>query len=581
MIKCKVCGTANSFDSSVCTNCGNKLRVKRKTGTGKKRTGNHRREEKKPPEDIFSTSDRIEIGNAQKPIEDVFSSDEAYEKVKKNSVLEKIHVLEEEIGDTSEVIEEETKIVPTVINRRTSNDIIRASEKPKKNKKHDIPYRVFQNGSDKTEEEVQKEVGSIAEDNITENVLIEETADNNTVSAELTETRNDQAVTHKKRRRRRRRKKSAPTIEASAEETVSSSDDAPQTEVDNDSKNEGNSPEEELAREMMELSGDDPGKRELPNESDINENEIIPESINDVKADDEFAEAEKTDTDDDEQKDRNKELSEENIGTQDSDIVRPATKKKKKRKKKPTVSSEQNNADSAETQSVFETKEPETIAEDFAADVSDEIKDYSDNIDEKNEKTETVKKPVKKKTTKKKPKQPAEKTEKTDVDCMTVNQKKKRKKKKPAVQTVSNNDAETAADVKADKSEPTKKRRFSSKDISENKYMAALAYLGILIFIPMVARKKSKFCKAHVKQGLVVLIWSLAVSLVTLAAALGLRALILWVLGLGVVLYKAVTLAVTAVMLVLIFIPVFQGAVSAFSGEYKQVSFVGKFADKL
>jgi uncharacterized membrane protein len=43
-------------------------------------------------------------------------------------------------------------------------------------------------------------------------------------------------------------------------------------------------------------------------------------------------------------------------------------------------------------------------------------------------------------------------------------------------------------------------------DIKENKIMAALSYLGILVLIPLLAKKESKFAQFHAKQGLVFLI---------------------------------------------------------------------------
>jgi len=43
-------------------------------------------------------------------------------------------------------------------------------------------------------------------------------------------------------------------------------------------------------------------------------------------------------------------------------------------------------------------------------------------------------------------------------------------------------------------------------DIQENKVMAALSYLGILVLIPLLAKKDSKFAQFHAKQGLVFLI---------------------------------------------------------------------------
>lgn len=46
------------------------------------------------------------------------------------------------------------------------------------------------------------------------------------------------------------------------------------------------------------------------------------------------------------------------------------------------------------------------------------------------------------------------------------------------------------------------------EDVSSNKLMGILAYLGILVFIPLLAAKNSKFARFHVNQGLILLICS-------------------------------------------------------------------------
>lgn len=48
--------------------------------------------------------------------------------------------------------------------------------------------------------------------------------------------------------------------------------------------------------------------------------------------------------------------------------------------------------------------------------------------------------------------------------------------------------------------------RFDSADIQKNKVMAALAYLGFLVLIPIFAAKESRFARYHAKQGLILLI---------------------------------------------------------------------------
>ncbi len=49
-------------------------------------------------------------------------------------------------------------------------------------------------------------------------------------------------------------------------------------------------------------------------------------------------------------------------------------------------------------------------------------------------------------------------------------------------------------------------QQFDAWDVENNKAMGILAYLGILVLIPLVAAKDSKFARFHVNQGLVLFI---------------------------------------------------------------------------
>lgn len=53
---------------------------------------------------------------------------------------------------------------------------------------------------------------------------------------------------------------------------------------------------------------------------------------------------------------------------------------------------------------------------------------------------------------------------------------------------------------------PADNMHFDAKDIEDNKVIAALSYLGVLVFIPLLTKKDSAFSQAHAKQGLVMLI---------------------------------------------------------------------------
>ena len=56
--------------------------------------------------------------------------------------------------------------------------------------------------------------------------------------------------------------------------------------------------------------------------------------------------------------------------------------------------------------------------------------------------------------------------------------------------------------------------KFDPKDVADNKVIAALSYIGILVFVPLLLKKDSKFAHEHAKQGLVMLIVAIIGSFV-------------------------------------------------------------------
>jgi uncharacterized membrane protein len=95
------------------------------------------------------------------------------------------------------------------------------------------------------------------------------------------------------------------------------------------------------------------------------------------------------------------------------------------------------------------------------------------------------------------------------------------------------------------------------EDIEENKLNAVLSYLGILIIVPLVSEdaKKSPYAKFHLNQGLVLLIASVAISMIWVVPILG------WILGF----FGGIVLFVLWLM----------GIISALQGEMKRVPLLG------
>jgi len=88
--------------------------------------------------------------------------------------------------------------------------------------------------------------------------------------------------------------------------------------------------------------------------------------------------------------------------------------------------------------------------------------------------------------------------------------------------------------------------------------MAALAYLGILIIVPLLTMKDDPFVKFHIKQGLVLIISAFILMAVSWVPFIG------WML------------AIFIYPIILIF--VILGIINATTGKTKELPIVGKFA---
>lgn len=78
-------------------------------------------------------------------------------------------------------------------------------------------------------------------------------------------------------------------------------------------------------------------------------------------------------------------------------------------------------------------------------------------------------------------------------------------------------------------------QKADAKDVEDNKVYAILAYLGILVLVPILAAKDSRFAQYHANQGLVLFLTSIICGFViwipVVGWALGIGILVLWVMG--------------------------------------------------
>lgn len=109
---------------------------------------------------------------------------------------------------------------------------------------------------------------------------------------------------------------------------------------------------------------------------------------------------------------------------------------------------------------------------------------------------------------------------------------------------------------------------FAPADIQQNKAMAILAYIGILVLIPLFAAKDSRFARYHANQGLVLFI----VEVIYSVAYFILSFLILsisWRLYFLVSLLGILSIAFLVVAIL--------GIINAANGKAKELPVIGKF----
>ena len=109
------------------------------------------------------------------------------------------------------------------------------------------------------------------------------------------------------------------------------------------------------------------------------------------------------------------------------------------------------------------------------------------------------------------------------------------------------------------------------QDIESNKVMAVLAYLGILVLVPLLAAKESRFARFHTNQGLILLLcnaaWGIVYSILTTLFAA--------ILGAG-FLFLALTAILNLTWLVFLAFTII-GIVNAVQGKMKELPIIGKY----
>ncbi len=109
---------------------------------------------------------------------------------------------------------------------------------------------------------------------------------------------------------------------------------------------------------------------------------------------------------------------------------------------------------------------------------------------------------------------------------------------------------------------------YDENDINNNKVMGVLAYLGLLVLVPIFAAKNSKFARFHANQGLVLLIVEAIVLTVVgiVFGILGNIRFIGWI-------FRLINWLINCVVIV----PNILGIVNAARGRAKELPIIGSF----
>lgn len=119
---------------------------------------------------------------------------------------------------------------------------------------------------------------------------------------------------------------------------------------------------------------------------------------------------------------------------------------------------------------------------------------------------------------------------------------------------------------------------FDPMDIKENKVMAVLAYIGLLVLVPIFAAKDSKYARFHATQGLNITVLSVAQAIIyyILATIISIIFRGSIIFGVGGVLLTILGFINTILSIAFIVLAIY-GIVNAVHGKCKKLPIIGKF----
>ncbi len=120
---------------------------------------------------------------------------------------------------------------------------------------------------------------------------------------------------------------------------------------------------------------------------------------------------------------------------------------------------------------------------------------------------------------------------------------------------------------------PVMRDSSDSADAQNNKVMGLLAYLGILVLVPIFAAKESRFARFHANQGLVLLIAEVAFSIIYSIVTSILANLLFSTGSFGV---WGVLSTLLSLLSLVFFVLAIIGIINALNGKKKELPIIGK-----
>ena len=116
---------------------------------------------------------------------------------------------------------------------------------------------------------------------------------------------------------------------------------------------------------------------------------------------------------------------------------------------------------------------------------------------------------------------------------------------------------------------------YDAKDIADNKVMALLSYIGILVLIPMFAAPNSKYARYHVRQGFNLFLAYIGLFIINFLSRFIKTTKYVW--GIPYQTTPGIIVFIVWLLGIPLFVLSILGIINAYKGKAKELPIIGKF----